>query len=91
VFILVGTSLAGSVLAGMVKWVGLGFYDRFLGLGFGALRGGVIVVLFALLAGLTALPETGFWQASLTHGQLESAAKMVIPWVPDSLAAHIRF
>lgn len=91
VVILAGTSLVGMLLAGMIKLAGLGFYDRFLGLGFGVLRGVVIVVIFALLAGLTALPETEFWQASLTHGPLESAAKMVIPWVPESLATHLRF
>lgn len=89
--ILVAASLAGRVLAGMVKWAGLAAYDRLLGLGFGALRGAVIVLIFALAAGLTALPRTPFWQGAFSHGYLESAAKMLIPWLPEGLAAHIRF
>lgn len=89
--ILVATGLAGRLLAGMVEWAGLAAYDRMLGLAFGLLRGGVIVLLFALTAGLTALPATAFWQEALTHAPLESAAKMLIPWLPESLASHIHY
>ncbi len=91
VLILMLASLVGLVLAGMVKWVGLGFYDQFMGLVFGLLRGAVIVVVFALISGLTALPETRLWQDALVRVQLESAAKMVFPWLPEDLAAHIHF
>lgn len=91
VIIVVLASLSGAVLAGMVKWVGLGFYDKFMGLVFGTLRGGIILLLLTLLAGLTALPQTRIWQDALTHGLLESAARMAIPWLPSSLAEHIRY
>lgn len=91
VVILVLASLSGAVLAGMVKWVGLGFYDKFMGLVFGALRGGVIVLFLTLLAGLTALPQTEFWQDSLLHERLESGAGMTMPWLPSSLSEHIRY
>lgn len=91
VIILVVASLSGAVLAGMVKWVGLGFYDRFMGLVFGALRGGVIILLLTLLAGLTALPQTRFWQDALIHEPLESGARMAMPWLPSSLVEHIRY
>ncbi|MFN3593150.1 MAG: CvpA family protein, partial [Thiobacillaceae bacterium] len=46
ILILVLAIMSGTILAGMVKWVGLGFYDKFMGLVFGTLRGGVIVLLF---------------------------------------------
>lgn len=91
VAILVAASLSGAVLAGMVKWVGLGFYDKFMGLVFGALRGGVIVLLLTLLAGLTALPETRLWQGALMRERLESGARMAMPWLPASLVEHIRY
>lgn len=91
VIIVVVASLSGAVLAGMVKWVGLGFYDKFMGMAFGALRGGVIVLLLTLLAGLTALPQTRIWQDALTHEWLESAARLAMPWLPTSLAEHIRY
>lgn len=91
VIIVVVASLSGSILSGMVKWVGLGFYDKFMGMVFGALRGGVIVLLLTLLAGLTALPHTRIWQDSLTHVWLESAARRAMPWLPASLAEHIQY
>jgi len=91
VIIVVLASLSGAVLAGMVKWVGLGFYDKFMGLVFGALRGGLIVLLLTLLAGLTALPQTRFWQDALLHEQLEAGARMAMPWLPRSLVKHIRY
>lgn len=91
VVILVVASLSGAVLAGMVKWVGLGLYDKFMGLVFGALRGGIIVLLLTLLAGLTALPQTRIWQDALIRGQLESCARMAMPWLPSSLVEHLRY
>lgn len=91
VIILVLASLSGAVLAGMVKWVGLGFYDKFMGLVFGVLRGSLIVLFLTLLAGLTALPQTRFWQDSLFHEQLESGSRMAMPWLPSSLSEHIRY
>lgn len=91
VVILVAASLSGSLLSGMVKWIGLAFYDRFMGLVFGALRGGVIVLFLTLLAGLTALPQTRLWQDALIHEQLESGARTAMPWLPSSLVEHIRY
>ncbi len=87
----IAAGLAGAMLAGMVKWVGLGFYDRFMGLVFGALRGGVIVLFLALLAGLTALPPTGPWQASATLPLPEAMVRAAVPWLPASLAEHIHY
>lgn len=91
VLILVLATMSGAILAGMVKWVGLGFYDKLMGFVFGALRGGVIVLLFTLLAGLTALPRTQFWQGALLSGPLEALAARALPWLPASLAEHIHY
>ncbi|MFN3595293.1 MAG: CvpA family protein, partial [Thiobacillaceae bacterium] len=91
ILILVLATMSGTILAGMVKWVGLGFYDKFMGLIFGALRGGVIVLLFTLLAGLTALPHTELWQRARLSGQMEALAARAIPWLPASLAEHIQY
>jgi membrane protein required for colicin V production len=88
---LVAASLLAMAISRMVKWAGLGFYDKLVGLLFGALRGGLIVLIFALAAGLTALPETRFWRSSLTHGQLEAMADAAKPWLPAELAAHVKF
>ncbi len=84
-------SLGGAVLAGMVKWVGLGFYDKLLGLLFGLARGGLVVLLFTLLAGLTALPQTRFWQDALLNEALETGARTVMAFLPAQLVQHIRY
>ncbi len=89
--VLIGVGLAGVVLSGMVKWAGLAPYDKMLGAIFGGLRGVLVVLLFTLAAGLTALPKTDFWQHSILHPRLEGAAGMVRPWLPDDLAAHIKY
>ena len=89
--VLIGVGLAGSVLAGLVKWAGMAAYDKLLGLLFGGLRGVVILLVFTLAAGLTALPKTDFWQDSLLHVRLEEVAMAVQPWLPDDLTKHLRY
>jgi hypothetical protein len=46
-------------LSSVVKAIGLGFVDRLLGAVFGVARGLALVVLFALVAGLTTRAEAG--------------------------------
>lgn len=91
VAILVGAGLAGSALAGVVRWVGLGGYDRFLGMLFGALRAGVALVALALLAGMTALPQTHAWQSALSRAPLESSALWFKPWLPRDVARLVKY
>ena len=70
--ILLAVMIAGAVvsrmLAGVVRAIGLGFVDRTLGAAFGVARGLLVVVVFALIAGVTALPKRDWWQNS-TLGQ----------------------
>jgi membrane protein required for colicin V production len=91
VLILLATGLAGGVLAGLVKLAGLGTYDRMLGVLFGILRGVAAVVGLALLAGLTALPKTQFWQAALSRVPLELAVHQLLPWLPKDVAVLIKY
>lgn len=89
--VLILAHLLAALLAGLLKWVGLGGLDSLLGMLFGAARALVVLVLLTLVAGLTALPRSEAWRASLVHGPLELAALKVIPWLPEDLAALIRF
>ena len=91
VLVLFATGLAGAALAGLVKLAGLGIYDRLFGFIFGILRGGVAVVGLALLAGLTALPKTQFWQAALSRVPLELAVHQLLPWLPKDVAVLIKY
>jgi membrane protein required for colicin V production len=89
--VLVLAHLLAAMLAGLLKLAGLGGLDRGLGLLFGVVRGLVVLVVLTLAAGLTALPRSDAWRGSLVHGPLEIAALKFIPWLPEDLAALIRF
>lgn len=81
-----------SLLMGeLVKSAGLRPADRVAGAGFGLLRGGVIVVIGVLLAGLTTLPRERFWKQALLSGPLEAVALQVVPLLPDEVARKIRY
>ena len=91
VVVLIAASLIAATLGGLVRMAGLGPYDRLLGGLFGSARGVMILLLLTLVAGLTALPKTQAWQASLIHGYLEQAATKIKPWLPAELAALIQY
>jgi membrane protein required for colicin V production len=88
---LILTSLAGLLLSKMVQAVGLGGVDRVLGSGFGALRGLLIVLAAALVAGLTSAPRQPWWRDSLSGPLLVQAAAMVKPLLPQTLTERLRY
>ena len=91
VAVLIATSLLAATLGRLVKVAGMGPYDSLLGGLFGAARGTLILLMLTLLAGLTALPKTHAWQASLIHSHLEQAAAKLKPWLPADMAALIQY
>lgn len=91
VAVLIAASLLSAAVGGLVKVAGMGPYDSLLGGLFGAARGSLILLMLTLLAGLTALPKTHAWQASLIHGHLEQAASKLKPWLPADMATLIQY
>jgi membrane protein required for colicin V production len=91
VAVLIVASLLAAALGSLVKVAGVGAYDSLLGGLFGAARGSLILLMLTLLAGLTALPKTKAWQASLIHGHLEQAVGKCKPWLPADMAALIQY
>jgi len=89
------TLIMGGVLAwGMNKLVkssGLERLDGSLGAVFGLLRGGVVVLVLVLLAGMSTLPATPAWRQALMSGPLEEVAVQAKGWLPDGLAQKIHF
>ncbi|MGB8339111.1 MAG: CvpA family protein [Burkholderiales bacterium] len=75
----------------LVKKIGLGAADKFLGLFFGVARGGLIVLVLVLLAGMTALPQQEDWKNAYTSRWFELMAENVKPWLPEGLAKRINF
>lgn len=78
--------LAAGVLATLARLVlrssGLGMVDRSLGAVFGVLRGALVIVLIALVAGYTQLPASTLWKSSLLAPLASAAAAQVAPMLP---------
>lgn len=89
--VLIVAVLITKLLSALIKSVGLGFIDRFLGAAFGFLRGLVVVTILILIAGLTALPQQSFWHQALLSQPLENVAMKVMPWLPKDISKRIDF
>ncbi|WP_096458910.1 CvpA family protein [Sulfurifustis variabilis] len=57
----------------------------------GLLRGGIILVIVFLVAGITALPQRTWWRESLFAPHLQRAAVSVKQYLPQDVARHIRY
>lgn len=79
-----------NFLAGkLVDKTGLTGTDRLLGIVFGVARGGVIVAILVLLAGLTPFPQDAWWQDSQFIGYFEELAMWMRSYLPDNIADNI--
>jgi membrane protein required for colicin V production len=54
-------------------------------------RGLLIVMAFALLAGLTSMPLRPVWKESFTGPILGRAALMLKPWLPPAFTDRLRY
>jgi len=89
--VLIAATAVALLLAKLMRAVGLGSLDRTLGGLFGLLRGLVIVVAFALAAGLTAAPRQAFWKESASGAALAGAALAIKPWLPPAFAGRLKY
>ena len=91
VAILLLFALLRLLFSRLLRAVGLGLADRFLGGVFGVARGAALVLALTLVVGLTDLPQQAWWrQASLTP-PLETAVLAARPGLPPALAQRIRY
>lgn len=91
VAVLLVFTIARILISLMLKAVGLGLLDRLLGGAFGVLRGGVVVLVAVLVAGMTPLPKTDWWRNAVLAPPLETAVIAAKPWLPADAAKRIRF
>ena len=81
-----------NFLAGkLVDKTGLTGTDRLLGIVFGVARGGVIVAILVLLAGLTPFPQDPWWQDSQFIGYFEELAMWMRSYLPEDIADNITY
>ncbi len=95
VLIFVGTlvlaALASALVTKFIKVSVLHSLNRWLGALFGLLRGLLIVVVLAMVAGLTSLPRKPDWTDSASGYSLAQTVTQLKPWLPPALAQRLRY
>jgi membrane protein required for colicin V production len=89
--VLVVGAIVARMLSRVVRAIGLGFVDRSLGAVFGLARGVLVLVVFALIAGVTALPKRDWWQNSALGQPLAEIALSLKPYLPRAWAERLDF
>jgi len=91
VAVLVAVALTRLALSKLLRAIGLGPLDRFLGSVFGVARGVLVVLLCVLVGGLTMLPQQAWWRQAWLAPPLETAVLASKPWLPAAVAKRIRY
>lgn len=84
-------SIFRALVRKTIHAMGLGFFDRTLGMAFGVARGVLLVVLLVAIGGMTHLPEETWWRQARLAPYAEQGVTYIKPWLPDDLAKHIAF
>jgi len=91
--VLLLVSLVKLFLRRLLRAVGLGATDRFLGTVFGLLRGLLIALVVVWVGGLIGMSHEPWWKQALFVPPLENAVNKISSWLPevDLAAENIRF
>lgn len=84
-------ALLSVTIAAVISATGLIIVDRGLGSLFGLARGIVIVMAMVLACGMTGIPQSPFWKEAVLSPITESAARAAMPFLPGTLAQHVKF
>lgn len=57
----------------------------------GVARGGVVIVIVFLLAGLTAIPQQAWWRTAMLASIFQEISLFVGDYLPSDVARHIRY
>jgi membrane protein required for colicin V production len=88
---LVVTTLLALLLSKLARAAGLGGLDRALGALFGLARGVLVVIAFALVAGLTSLPQKPAWRQSASGMFLARTAVALKQALPPAFVERLRY
>lgn len=73
----------------LIEFIGLRPADRMLGAAFGLIRGVVLLLVAAVLAGLTPIGEAAWWQESQGASLLLDALRGLGPLLPNEFVRHL--
>jgi membrane protein required for colicin V production len=88
---LVLTTLLTALITKFVRVSVLQSLDRWLGALFGLLRGLVLIVALAMIAGLTPLPRMPEWTNSATGYSLAQTVIQLKQWMPPALGSRLKY
>lgn len=71
--------------------VGLSWLNRVLGGCFGIVRGALVILIMVWLAGMTSLPQQGFWKEARFSPPLVQLALAQSSWLPGDLAQRLHY
>ena len=91
VLVLIAWSVLVMLFTKLLKAMGSGWPDRLLGGMFGVLRGGLVVLVLVLLAGMTDVPEQLFWRDAKMSKSVEDVALLTKNWLPENIAQRVRY
>ena len=89
--VLLVASLLSIALSSLLKKIGLGWFNRFMGALFGLARGLFIVSILVFLAGLTSIPKDARWTNAMFSSPLESLVVSALPYLPESVAKYVKY
>jgi membrane protein required for colicin V production len=89
--VLIAGALVGVVVSHLVHAAGLGFLDRILGAAAGLARGVLMAVLLVLVAGVTDLPKSDWWQDAAFAPALVAGALSLRPWLPKGWSDRLDY
>lgn len=92
--VFVAVLIVGAVVVFLMKKLiegtGLTGTDRMLGMLFGAVRGGVLVVILILVVGLTPIPNDAWWQQSRAVALFQPLAEQARAWLPSNVSDKVK-
>ena len=86
IVVLIAWSFLARGIAALVKKTPLSPLDRLFGAGFGVLRAGLVLLVFATLIGYTPAVRSPAWRESAGAAMLEAALQALLPLLPEGTA-----
>ncbi|MCE2917839.1 MAG: CvpA family protein [Rubrivivax sp.] len=87
--VLVAWGLLSRLIRMLIQATPLSIPDRLLGGGFGALRGGVLLLALALGVALTPAAQSDAWRQSQTVRGLGYVISGLKPWLPEAITQRL--
>lgn len=90
VSILLTCIMVSRLVSRLIKWSGLGGFDRVIGAGFGLARGVVMVTLLVMFGTISPLSQQLVWQQSVMVGYFQKIAVWATDKLPEEVVNRVQ-